>query len=290
MKKLQHIIEFLLVKLWLFFLALLPLKYKTLITSAIFDFIGKRLKASRIAKQNIEMIFPGKFNHNQIEDIVSQVWSNLGCIVAETPYLLSLPDNEFSEYVSLKGTENIKDFAGRRVMFFSAHLANWELLGKALAPYNIILNGVYREPNNKLVSALINKLRHKFVQGNLFPKGKQGAKQIVKALQNNEAIYMLVDQRMDDGINVPFLNHDAMTAPAIANLALKYDCPIIPVQVIRKANSHFEMVFHPSINKEEKDIKSIMIEINNIIGQWVVAKPGQWFWLHRRWGKQGYKK
>lgn len=285
MKKLQHIIEYILVKFWLSILSLLPLKYKTLITAAIFKFIGKRLKASKSAKQNIEMVFPSKFNSSELEEIVNQVWSNLGHIVAETPYLLSLSDDEFAKYVSLKGLENIKNISGRRALFFSAHLANWELLGKALAPYNITLNGVYREPNNKFVSALINKLRSKFVEGELFPKGKQGAKLIVKALQNDKAVYMLLDQRMDDGINVPFLEHEAMTAPAIASLALKYDCPIIPVQVIRKNNSNFEIVFHSPLDYKDKDIRTIMTEINSIIGEWVKANPGQWFWLHNRWKK-----
>lgn len=284
MKKLQHILEYILIRFWLMFISILPLKYGTYLTAEIFQFIGRRLQASKTAKQNLQKILP-QYHDNQVDDIINQVWSNLGHVVSETPYLVGLPQDEFDKYVSLKGEENLKPVMNKKVLFCSAHLANWEIIGRSVAPFIPRINAVYRASNNKLVDNLINQLRSEHVQGSLIPKGKLGAKLIVKALQNNEAVCILADQRMDNGIKIPFLGHNAMTAPAIATLSIKYDCPIIPIQVIRKADSHFEVIVHPVIKHQGKNVEEIMNEINLTIGKWVKENPGQWFWLHRRWGK-----
>ena len=45
---------------------------------------------------------------------------------------------------------------------------------------------------------------------------------------------MLVDQKMNDGIPVPFFGRDAMTAPALALLALRYDCAVVPIRMERR--------------------------------------------------------
>ena len=180
------------------------------------------------------------------------------------------------------GLEHLEKIRGKRALICTAHLANWEIIGKVLYNYDFIICGVYRAANNKLVDQLIYDLRNK-VEITMIPKGRSGAKQIIAALQENKQVLMLVDQKMNDGIKVPFLGHDAMTAPAIATLALKYDCPIIPIQIIRKENSNFDIIIHPQIEYLEKTPESIMTQINQQIGEWVKAKPEQWFWLHKRW-------
>ncbi|MGB4192014.1 MAG: hypothetical protein WBJ81_05675 [Rickettsiales bacterium] len=282
MKKLQHLGEYLLVRLWLAILACLPLKWASFITSKIFIFVGRIIKASKIADQNLQMVFP-KLNITQRKEIITQVWSNLGYMVAEIPYLLALPKEKFDKYVILKGEEHIKPFVGKRIIICGAHLANWELIGKTIAHCNSKLSAVYREANNKLVNKLVNDLRETGVDGKLIPKGTLGAKLIIKALQNDEIVCMLLDQRMDAGIKVPFLGHDAMTASAAADLSIKYECPIIPIQVIRYDNSNFEVVVHPAVEFKNRSAKEIMLEVNNLMGEWIKANPGQWFWLHRRW-------
>jgi KDO2-lipid IV(A) lauroyltransferase len=44
---------------------------------------------------------------------------------------------------------------------------------------------------------------------------------------------MLVDQKMNDGIAVPFFGRDAMTAPALARLAFRFDATVVPVRILR---------------------------------------------------------
>ena len=55
------------------------------------------------------------------------------------------------------------------------------------------------------------------------PKGDdRGAAACRRRSREGRALCMLVDQKMNDGIAVPFFGRDAMTAPALARLALRY--------------------------------------------------------------------
>ena len=99
---------------------------------------------------------------------------------------------------------------------------------------------------------------------------------------------MLVDQKMNDGISVPFLGREAMTAPALAELALKKNCPIVPARVERLKGAHFRVTFYPPLEKpnsgdRKTDILSIMTEVNLILGAWITEQPEQWLWIHNRW-------
>ena len=123
---------------------------------------------------------------------------------------------------------------------------------------------------------------------NLFPKGRHGAVKMARAIKNNEAIAMLIDQKMRLGIPIPFFGRTAMTGTAIAELALRYDMPIIPARCIRTRGAHFEAIVYPPLayektGDEKRDIENIMIAINNTLEGWIREHPAQWFWVHKRW-------
>ena len=86
----------------------------------------------------------------------------------------------------------------------------------------------------------------------MFQKGTRGAVKMAHAIKRGESLAMLVDQKMNDGIPVPFFGRDAMTAPAVAQLALRYDMPIIPARVVRTKGAHFEgTIFPPLVYERE---------------------------------------
>jgi len=93
---------------------------------------------------------------------------------------------------------------------------------------------------------------------------------------------------MNDGIAVPFFGRDAMTAPAIAELALRYDCAVLPARVERLPGSRFQVTVFPphdlpASGDKAADVLALMTQINHTLEGWIRARPGHWFWLHRRW-------
>jgi len=281
MKKIRYYFEYLLVKFWLCLTSKLKLETATSMASKLFQCIGMKLKVTKVARSNLQKIFP-KLSEEEVNKILLGIWDNFGRSAAETAIIMKMPPEQFKQHIKVTGIENLLLYKGKAALIFTAHLANWEFIGKALLPWGFKFCAVFRRANNLLVDKIIDDIRHN-IDIKMIPKGKSGAKQLISALANNEQIVMLVDQKMNDGIKVPFLGRDAMTAPAIATLALKYDCPIIPIQVIRRHDSNFELIIHPNLEHKEKTVEEIMLEINNQIGEWVKSRPEQWFWLHKRW-------
>ena len=113
-------------------------------------------------------------------------------------------------------------------------------------------------------------------------------RQLIKALRRGEHLGMLVDQKLNEGIPVPFFGRDAMTAPALAQLARRFACPVAPVRVERLEGAHFRLTVYPPLTlaesgDREADTAAAMGQVNAIIEGWIRDRPEQWLWLHRRW-------
>ena len=69
----------------------------------------------------------------------------------------------------------------------------------------------------------------------MFAKGAAGGRAAYAHLLKGGHLGLLVDQKLDTGLSVPFFGHDAMTMDALASFALKFRCPVIPTYVDRIA-------------------------------------------------------
>jgi KDO2-lipid IV(A) lauroyltransferase len=93
---------------------------------------------------------------------------------------------------------------------------------------------------------------------------------------------MLIDQHMRHGAPLTFLGHRALTALSAAELALKYDCLLVPVYGVRQADGlHFDLLIEPPI--PHTDAATMTQAVNDSLEAQVRAHPGQWLWVHRRW-------
>ena len=149
------------------------------------------------------------------------------------------------------------------------------------------LDRVYRAANNRLVEWLYRRGRAA-VEGALIPKGPAGARLLLRSLKDGKHLAMLVDQKMNDGIAAPFFGRDAMTAPALAELALRFDCPVVPARVERLEGAHFRFTAYPPMDlggggERHADVAAATAKVNALIEGWVRERPEQWLWLHNRW-------
>ena len=120
------------------------------------------------------------------------------------------------------------------------------------------------------------------------PKGREGAKQAISVLRSKHGLGMLVDQKFNEGLPIPFFGRDAMTATAPADLSMTFGCPLVPVQVERLGGARFRMTVYPPITVSKQgdrkaNVRAALEQINALVEQWVRARPEQWLWIHRRW-------
>ena len=176
--------------------------------------------------------------------------------------------------------------AGRRMIIFSGHIANWEIAALAAAQYGARITQIYRAANNPLVDRLIARFRGD--RGEYIPKGAAAARRAFAALYRGEHLTLLADQKLNDGIAVPFFGRPAMTAPALALLALRFDCDVLPARVERLEGAHFRLTVFPPLpllrsGNPQADVAALTARVNAILEAWIRDRPEQWLWVHRRW-------
>lgn len=291
LKKVRYFFEWLLVSSALWYLGRLPYKKASDSGGAFFRRIGPYLKRSRIARNNLRRAMPER-DEQQIEKIIGDMWENIGRVFAEFPHVGTMTMEELKEILEVEGLEHLDTLRrlGRGSIFVSGHIANWEFSCKALAAHNFPLQLVYRRGNNPWLDRIIQGSRNRY-QTVAIPKGKDGARLLLQSIRQRRHVGVLIDQKMNDGIAVPFFGRDAMTSPAIARLALKFDCPIVPAHVVRKDGHLQKFIISPPLEIEktddrEADVITIMTRINSILEGWIRENPAQWIWIHNRWPKE----
>lgn len=271
----------------IFILGLIPLDTASAMGGWLGRHLGPRFGITRVARKNLTHAFPEK-SPDEIEEIIRGMWDNLARYVFEFPHLNRIDFDGAEarcEVVGGQNSELLRD-DGKAGLFVSAHMANWELASRSVSSRGVTLHGIYRAPNNPLMEPLFT--RQNPGQGELLPKGSKGAKRAIQLLRAGEHIGFLIDQKMNDGIAVPFFGRDAMTAPAVAQFAYRYDCPIVPVRIERLGGAKFRATHYapmvlPDTGDTQADVQQLMTEINTLLEGWIRERPEQWFWVHRRW-------
>ncbi|TVR96150.1 MAG: lipid A biosynthesis lauroyl acyltransferase [Rhodospirillales bacterium] len=267
-------------------LAALPPQRASALGGRLGRTFGPLIPRTRVARRNLARAFPEK-SREEIDTIIRGMWDNLGRTVFEYPHLDRFRniDGDLVDVVGVEIFDHMRD-DGQAGIMISAHLANWELMGLAAAARGAPLNLVYRAPNNPHMAWVFELRRSGGAE--MVPKGPDGAKRLLKLLRSGAHLGMLVDQKMNDGIPVPFFGRDAMTAPAVAQLALRFRCPVIPARIERIEGVRFRITVFPPLDivysgNRSADERALMTRINAMIEGWIRERPEQWLWLHRRW-------
>ena len=286
MRRAGYMIQAATLALFLVFFRMLPVDWASGLGGWIGRTVGPAMGQSRKAARNLARAFPD--NSAQANDkIIQGMWDNLGRVIAEYPHLPRICAKLEGGRVEIEGIEIIRALGsdGKPGILFGAHLANWEVQPFIARHTGLELALIYRAPNNEWVDRLLRRLRDAPL---LFRKGQEGARALYSLLRGGGHVAMLVDQKMNDGIAVPFFGRDAMTAPAIAQFGLRLGCVIVPVRTERLKGARFRITVCPPLDLPDTgdraaDERAVMVRINGMVEDWVRARPEQWLWLHRRW-------
>jgi len=292
-KQLRYAMEGALVTALFLLCRLLPLPLASSLGGRLAAMIGPMLSLHARARRNLERALPD-LSPVESKRALAEMWRNLGRIAGEYPHLKKFRAYAPKGRIEVVGREHLEAAkeGGQGGLFFTGHLGNWEISGLPLLQCDIPIAFIYRAPNNPFVDRLIVRARGKGITENAIAKGAAGVRKMLRQVKQGGYTAMLVDQKMNDGIAVPFFGRDAMTAPALAQLALKYDMPVWPVRTERLNGCHFRVTIFPKLelprsDNKADDVAAAMRQVNTILEEWIRERPGQWLWLHNRWPKDG---
>lgn len=253
--------------------------------------IGPKTSKHKIAKTGVELAFPS-LSPSERDALLMAQWDNIGRTFAEFPLLHRVVIADPKSAVTVSGLDIFK--ANAPAVIVTGHFANWEIMAAVLTQSGLPVRITYRKLNNPYMDARIKTQREKYGTKFLVQKsGVRGGRELFEALNHQESVALLNDQKFNEGISVPFFGHNAMTATGATRLALKTGRPLLPLSVTRDG-SRFHVTFHDPIplsatGQREVDVRRGVMKIIDFTEAQIRNAPDQWFWVHRRWPKPLYK-
>jgi len=290
MKIFKYFLEFLIIVSLFTIFKIIGLKNASNLGSILGKYAGPLFRSKQITKKNIKTGL-GKIDEKKESEIINGMWSNIGRTFAEYVFLKDFKFNKTNfNHMKINGTNYLDEIKknNEAVIFYSAHLANFELMAMELDKSGIKCAAIYRPLNNFFLNPLMEYFRMKYICPNQIPKGRLGMREIIGKVKDGYSIALMVDQRVSEGPRAPFFNKPAHTTTIPAQLALKYDCKLVPISLERKKGANFEMTVHEpykieKTGNDEEDTKNITLKINKIIEKMIIKNPKQWIWSHNRW-------
>jgi KDO2-lipid IV(A) lauroyltransferase len=241
-------------------------------------------KLRRVALTNLSFAFPelDTQQRNRIADGVFRSVARLLLALARFPAINSC---NIAQWIAYEGLENYADAkrSGRGVLIATAHLGNWELSAFAHALMTESMHVMVRPLDNPLIDEIVERRRTQ--SGNHLIYKQDGARAVLKALKNNEAVGILADQNTmaSEGVFITFFGKLACAGSAFVKLAYRSQAAVIPGFAIwDETKKRYVLRFYPSVElsgNAQTDTQRIHSIFEEIIRQY----PDQWMWIHRRW-------
>ena len=285
-KQAVHFLQFVPIALLLAVGRLLPFDARGRLAAAILGLGTRWLPPFRNRiEEGLTRVYPD-MPRSERDKIATEVGRNMGRTLSEI-----LHNSEFCQkidrfHASGPGLEALQTARaqGKGAIIVSAHFGQWEAIRHVLKSRDMETGAVYRPNNNPWYE------RH-FLKGILcggaptVAKGRAGTMEMVRHIRKGGFFAILPDQWVYEGPRIPFLGHGADTTLAPAELALKYQIPLVPAFGLRRENGiDIDVEFEEGI--PHTDAEQMMIEFNNRLATRIHANPGQWYWLHRRWKRR----
>ncbi len=171
--------------------------------------------------------------------------------------------------------------AGRPAVLVTGHFGSFNAARLAMIAQGFDMGVFYRPMSNPSFNAHYVKAMGTISEP-MFEQGRRGMMQMVKHLRGGGIIAILNDLNAHDGVPLDFFGKPALTSLATAEMALKFDAPLVPVWGLRTDGGHaFEVIVETPI--AHSDPVTMTQEFNDRLERMVRAHMDQWFWIHRRW-------
>ena len=198
------------------------------------------------------MAFPEKSQAERAA-ILAGCWENFASVAVEflfleemtAPFDPARPDEGPITVTGIDQFVALRD-DGRTAVIFTAHLANWEVLGVIATKFGLKTVLPYRAPSNAHFAEDVLAEREALM-GTLVPNSRGAAFEIATAMEAGAHLGMLVDQKLFGGPRVPFFGHPAPTNPLAARFARQFDCPVHGARAIRLPGGRLHLELTPPV-------------------------------------------
>ena len=285
MKLIKYFFQFLFIIFFFSLFKFFGFKISSKIGGKLFEIIGPIFRSKKLIHSNIKKAFP-EINSDEIKKLTKLMWNNYGRVFSEYMFIKDFRFGKIDSKIDIIGKDILDEIkkSNKPVVFISGHFSNFELMAMQIEKAGIELSAIYRPLNNIFLNRVIEKIRKKYICKNQIKKGIAGTRKLIKFHRYNYSTALMIDQRVSEGERVNFFNQEAYTTTIPAQLAKKFDMPIVPIFIERVNDTDFKIKISKPLNFLKSDsIIDITSKLNFILEDMILKNPGQWIWSHNRW-------
>jgi len=298
-KRLRHRLEYILLRLTVWKLGLLPLRAALGFGAALGWIAWRVLKIRRgVSMINLRQAFPDR-DDGELAEVGLRSYMNAGRFMVEFARQNRLGGKHIERHVRLdqSSREVLSEALSieKGLIGLSFHFGNWELLGVAQRQLGFDVSFLVGQQRNRLVDGFINRLRASHGLGIITRDAAM--RRIVRISRNGGIVCWLSDQDAGkNGLIVDFFDYPASTPRGAAAFSVKLGMPILVGFMVREKGLDHRLVFggllHPrkDLPREEAEL-DITRRYTVLLEEMIRRHPEQYWWPHRRWMTTGlYRK
>jgi KDO2-lipid IV(A) lauroyltransferase len=242
----------------------------------------------RLAFRQLQAAFPSK-TPKECRQITRRMFAHFGRSLTTLLKFSTLTPDQIRARVVFDGDDRVRQAlsAGKGVIIVTGHFGFWELQGLATALALPPISVLARRLDNPHLHDLLERVRT--ATGNRVIYRQGAVRRVLRALQQNEAVAILIDQHIQpkDAVTVSFFGRPAATTSAVAALALRTGAAVIPAFGLPLPDGRYRMVYEHPIEPPLADATNPITELTqrctDVLEMYVRRNPELWLWMHRRW-------
>jgi KDO2-lipid IV(A) lauroyltransferase len=242
----------------------------------------------RLAVSQLRAAFPLRAEA-ECRRIARQTFVQFGQSLVMVLRVSTFTPQQLLRAVEVEGADHVRAalVAGRGAIVFSGHFGYWELHGLTHALVLSPMSVLARPLDNPRLHELLERTRR--ATGNQVIYRQGALRRVLRALNANECVAILIDQHIQgaDAVPVDFFGRPAATTSALATLALRTGAALIPAFAIPLPDGRCRLVYEPPVEVPLATSADPVLELTqrctDVLEMYVRRHPHLWLWMHRRW-------
>lgn len=237
--------------------------------------IARLFGVRRIVKKNLQLVFPGR---KDIDQLSGKLIGNLSQSLVEVLCAPFFQKAHWQERFIWRGLENV-DAAyqkGRGIMYLNLHEGNYELMGMALFRKGYPMTAVVRTTNDPLLK-LLDEIRLS-AGGQLINVQEENMfRELLKPLAENKMALIMIDTGALESRNqtISLLGHRVPAATGWLTLAQRTGCAVLPAFSYREKDKIVATIGEPFfVTRENRD--AAIKQTAEFYDKFLTAHPEEW--------------
>ena len=271
---------------FIYIVTLLPFGALYKVSDGLYHLLSMSGYRKGVVLNNLKNSFPSK-SEMEIELISKNYFRYLCDLILETLKTMNMSAQESKERCVFHTPEwlNNLDKEGRSFIIVMGHYGNWEWAGPSFTlNTNHQLVVIYRPLSNTYFEKMMCRMRTRF--GTRITPVNLTLRDMVANRKLVTATAFIADQTATrlNSYWTTFLNQDTPVFTGPEKLAVKFNYPVVYMNVQRTRRGYYEvfpeLLFSAPQDTKENEITEVFMKR---LEQQIMVDPTTWLWSHRRW-------